>query len=155
MKNGNVEAAPDYGSHVVYGVSRDGKFDCRRLQFARNVKSREDCRAKIRSKFARDVGKLGERKVFISAFAKSSSSRRLSLPVLSHHQHRHSASRRLYHSKCRKTMSTYESAKEIYEVLRVPESALLVFDEWKRTNVTNVARPYYAIILLRNDLTDL
>lgn len=37
-ENRNVETAQDYGSLVVCGVSRDGKFDCRRLQFGRNVK---------------------------------------------------------------------------------------------------------------------
>lgn len=108
---------------VVYGISHDGKFDCRRLQFAWNVKI---ARTAAR-KYARNLrGKLGERKVFISAFAKSSSSRRLSLLVLSHHQHCHSASHRLYHFECRKTMSTYEFAKEVYELLRVLESVLFM-----------------------------
>lgn len=77
-KSRDVETSQDYVFLAVYSVSRDGKLDCQRLQFARNVRI---ARTAAR-KYARDLrrGKLGERKVFISAIAKSSFSRRLSPP---------------------------------------------------------------------------
>jgi len=38
----------------------------------------------------------------------------------------HSTSRRLCHFECRKTISTYESTKEVYELLSVHENALFM-----------------------------
>lgn len=149
-KTENVETAADYRSLVVYGISHDGKFDCRRLQFARNVKIVRTAARKYARNFRAWRGKPGERKVFISTFAKSSSSRRLSLLVLSHHQHHHSASRRLCRSECRKTMPTYESAKEVYELLRVLESALFMTNGNVSQTWHTQIHTYYAIILLRN-----
>lgn len=110
-----------------YDVSRDGKLDCRRLQFAWNIrmartaarKYAQDLRAARKARreksFYFDVCKT---EFFPSTFS-FSCSRTISLTT-----HCRSTSRRLCHSECRKTMSTYESAKEVYELLSVHESAL-------------------------------
>lgn len=113
---------------AVFTVSRTmDKFDCRRLQFARNVKTTRECARDSRGKLGEERFYFGDREIelFLKTF-----SPRLTLSTASSTTPVAPSSRRhLYHPERRKTMS-YESAKEVYELLSA-QRKYVIPDEWK------------------------
>lgn len=101
------------------------KFDCRRLQFARNVgiARNVECAAPTTRSIAEKVGVKsfyfggGCGIEFLPSTFPASSTRAIQRDDVCRFSSRRRRRRRLYHPERRKTMSTCESAKEVYELL--------------------------------------